>query len=281
MSRLEKALERAKQARDKGEENRKGIATSLPESGGRAGLSKYLDPEYTQTRIENVDESALSSLGVLTTSIHPAIVEQYNLLRVKVVEALSRDGYNSLMVASPKQGEGKTFTAVNLAISLTRERTRTVLLIDTDMRLPSVHSYFGLPQGPGLYEYLDRGMPLSELLVNPGIPRLTLLPAGKAEQYPSDFLNAPAMHSFVREVKERYPDRYIIFDSPPLLAFSDGLYLSRFADAVIMVVRCQETKEEDLKRALELLHDHHIIGTVLNRVPRELSEWRDYKKYYQ
>jgi non-specific protein-tyrosine kinase len=85
----------------------------------------------------------------------------------------------------------------------------------------------------------------------------------------------------VREVKERYPDRYIIFDSPPLLGFSDALYLSRFADGVIIVVRSQVTKEEDLKRSLELLHDRHILGTVLNGVRSEFTEWRGYEKYYQ
>ncbi len=144
-----------------------------------------------------------------------------------------------------------------------------------------MHSYFGLSQEPGLYEHLTKGIPLSELLINPGTPRLTLLPAGKAEQYPSDFLNAPAMHSFVREIKERYSDRYIIFDSPPILGFSDALYLSRFSDGVIIVVRSQETKEEDLKRSLELLQGRPILGTVLNGVRSEFAEWRGYEKYYQ
>jgi protein-tyrosine kinase len=268
MSRLEKALERAKQDRDD-----KGA--SVVET-----RQKLADLGYTQTRVEKASEAVLRKSGVLTPSIPPAIIEQYNLLRVRVLEALSKDGYNSILVASPGQGEGKTFTAVNLAVSIAREKTRTVLLIDTDLRRPAVHSYFGLSQEPGLYEHLTRGVPLSELLINPGTPRLTLLPAGKPEQYPSDFLNAPAMHSFVREVKERYSDRYIIFDSPPLLGFSDALYLSRFADGVIIVVRSQETKEEDLKRSLELVRDHPILGTVLNGVRSEFAEWRGYEKYY-
>ena len=269
MSRLEKALKRAKQDRDD-----KGA--SVVET-----RQKLTDLEYTQTRVEKTSEAVLRKSGVLTSFIPPSIIEQYNLLRVRVLEALSKNGYNSILVASPGQGEGKTFTAVNLAVSIAREKTHTVLLIDTDLRRPSVHNYFGLSQEPGLYEHLTQGVPLSELLINPGTPRLTLLPAGKAEQYPSDFLNAPAMNSFVREVKERYSDRYIIFDSPPLLGFSDALYLSRFADGVIIVVRSQKTKEEDLKRSIELLHDRPIMGTVLNGVRSELAEWRGYEKYYQ
>ncbi|MEA3386552.1 MAG: polysaccharide biosynthesis tyrosine autokinase [Thermodesulfobacteriota bacterium] len=269
MSRLEKALKRAKQDRDD-----KGA--SVVET-----RQKLTDLEHTQTRVEQASEAVLRKNGVMTPSIPPVIIEQYNVLRVRVLEALSRDGYKSLLVTSPGQGEGKTFTAVNLAVSLAREKTRTVLLIDTDLRRPAVHKYFGLSQGPGLYEHLTTGVPLSELLINPGTPRLTLLLAGKSEQYPSDFLNTPAMHSFVRKVKERYPDRYIIFDSPPLLGFSDALYLSRFADGVIIVVRSQDTKEADLKRSLEFLQDRHILGTVLNGVSSEFAEWRGYEKYYQ
>ena len=268
MSRLEKALKRAEQDRDD-----KGV-------GVVETRQELTELEYTQTRVEKVDDVVLKESGILTSSTSPAVIEQYNLLRVRVLDALSKNGHNCMLVASPGQGEGKTFTAVNLAVSLVREKTRTVLLIDTDLRHPSIASYFGLSEGPGLYEHLTKGVPLSELLINPGMSGLTMLPAGKSEQYPSDFLNAPAMHSFVREVKNRYSNRYIIFDSPPLLGFSDALYLSHFADGVIIVVRSQETKEEDLKRSLELLHDCPILGIVLNRVHSEFAEWKGYEQYY-
>jgi non-specific protein-tyrosine kinase len=180
MSKLEKAMERAKQARGTVASP---ASTPIPSpvKGRRSGP---IDPVYTQTRVYPFDEALLEKHGVLTP-----------------LEAMTSNGYNSILVASPEPEEGKTLTAVNLAISIARESNRTVLLIDTDMRQPSVHRYFGLPEGPGLYEHITKGTPLSELLMNPGLPRLTVLPAGIATDYPADLLGDPAMQEFVSDVK--------------------------------------------------------------------------------
>ncbi len=95
-----------------------------------------------------------------------------------------------------------------------------------------------------------------------------MLPAGMPTDYPADLLGGPAMQEFVDDVKGRYLGRYIIFDSPPLLAYADGLYLARHADAVLMVARSGSTKEDNLRQALESLGDRPLLGTVLNRVPK-------------
>jgi len=219
--------------------------------------------------------------GLLSPYCHPVIMEQFNLVKSKLIDRMNPDGYRSLLVASPKQDDGKTLTAVNLAISLTRDKTRTVMLIDTDFRRPSVTGYFGIEDGRGLYDHLSESVPLSELLINPGIPRLTILPAGTIKDHPADFLSGPAMHSFVTEVKKRYTDRFIIFDSPPLLAFSDGFELSSYVDGVLMVIRSQKTTSEDLKHALEILKGRRIFGTILNRVSKNGLPIKDYKKYYK
>jgi protein-tyrosine kinase len=276
MSKLEKAMERAKQAR--GMATSPASAATPSPAGGRR--SEPIDPVYTQTRVCPTDEALLEKQGVLTPAFNSIIVEQYNLLRARVLEAMTNNGYNSVLVASPELEEGKTLTAVNLAVSIARESNRTVLLIDTDMRQPSVHRYFGLPEGPGLYEHITKGTPLSELLINPGLPRLTVLPAGMPTDYPADFLDGPVMHEFVSDVKGRYPGRYIIFDSPPLLAYADGLYLARYADAVVMVVRSGSTKEDNLRQALESLGDRPLLGTVLNRVPKGQGPAYSYYSYH-
>ncbi|PXF57307.1 MAG: exopolysaccharide biosynthesis protein [Deltaproteobacteria bacterium] len=266
MSKLEKAMERAKQAR--GIETSPAGAATIPTPVNKGRRLEPIDPVYTQTRVYPFDKALLEKHGVLTTAFNPIIVEQYNLLRARVMEAMTSNGYNSILVTSPEPEEGKTLTAVNLAISIARESNRTVLLIDTDMRQTSVHRYLGLPGGTGLYEYITKGTPLSELLINPGLPRLTVLPAGMPADYPADLLSGPAMQEFVRDVKGRYPDRYIIFDSPPILAYADGLYLARYADTVLMVARSGSTKEDNLRQALESLGDRPLLGTVLNRVPK-------------
>ncbi len=271
-------MERAKQARGT-VASPASTPIQSPVKGRRSGP---IDPVYTQTRVYPTDDALLEKHGVLTPAFNSIIVEQYNLLRARVMEAMTRNGYNSILVASPEPEEGKTLTAVNLAISIARESNRTVLLIDTDMRQPSVHRYFGLPEGTGLYEHITKGTPLSELLINPGLPRLTVLPAGMPTDYPADLLGGPAMQELVSDVKRRYQGRYIIFDSPPLLAYADGLYLARYADAVLMVARSGSTKEDNLRQALESLGDRPLLGTVLNRVPKgQGPAYSYYSKRYE
>ena len=278
MSRLEKALNRAKQARQEGK------IGPIPdhqeaETVSQAGKDKIINPVYTHTKVCQTDPSQLEKRGVITTDFHPAIVEEYNLLRAKLEAIMVKNGFKSMLIASPGPEEGKTLTAVNLAISLSRETSRTVLLVDADMRNPAINEYLGISKGPGLFEHLTKGIPLKDLLINPGLPRLTVLPAGTPSDYPADLLASPAMKRLVADIKDRYPERTIIFDSPPLTAFSDGLYLARYADAVLMVVRSGVTKENDLLHALENLSDRPLLGTVLNRVKKNQCAAYSYGKY--
>ncbi len=284
MSKLEKALEMAQQAHDDNAER----PEKKPEAPSAAAQKEkqaphrqrgHIEPVYTETRVAHADKGTLEKHGILTTEFHPAIVEQYNLLRVKVETAMDERKARSLMICSPGPREGKTVTAVNLAISIARETSRTVLLVDADMRKPAINRYMGLKDTPGLYEHLTKGVPLNELLINPGIPRLTILTAGVPGDYPADLLGGPAMQDFVSDIKSRYPERLIIFDSPPLNLFSDGLYLARYADAAIMVVRSCTTKEEEITQAMEETVDTFIIGTVLNRVPKQYCQSYDYQGY--
>ncbi len=294
MSKLEKALEMAQQAREESpaanetepsKETHTATAAASDATPAEANaeipkrMTGHIEPVYTQTRVTPADKAVLEKHGILTTDCPDLMVEQYNLLRVKIETAMGEKNARSLMICSPGPREGKTVTAVNLAISIARETSRTVLLVDADMRKPAIHRYLGIEQGPGLYEHLTKGIPLSNLLINPGIPRLTILTAGKPSDYPADLLGGPGMEEFVADIKHRYPERLIIFDSPPLNLFSDGLYLARYADVALMVVRSCSTKEEELTRAMEEIQDTNLIGIALNRVPSRYCPSYDYKGY--
>ena len=285
MSKLEKALEMAQQARDDSSAHpeKQAEAKASPQveesPAGEGKQRGHIEPVYTQTKVAPADQTTLKKHGILTAEFHPTIVEQYNLLRVKIETVMEERKAKSLMICSPGPREGKTVTAVNLAISIARETSRTVLLVDADMRKPAINRYLGLKDTPGLYEHLTKGVPLNELLINPGISRLTILTAGVPGDYPADLLGGPAMQDLVADIKDRYPERLIIFDSPPLNLFSDGLYLARYADAALMVVRSCATKEDELNRALEETGDTFMIGTVLNRVPQQYCPAYDYEGY--
>jgi protein-tyrosine kinase len=171
-----------------------------------------------------------------------------------------------LGVTSPGHGEGKTLTAVNLAASLAMETTQTVLLVDANLRNPSIHEVFGLEGCMGLADYLLDNQPVEDLLVHPGIGRFVVLPGGRAISNSSEILTSPKMLALVEEFKHRYPSRIIIFDLPPLLHSADVLAFSPYTDALLLVVEEGKTTAEELQRALSLVKNSRpVLGTVLNK----------------
>ena len=255
MSHIEKALEKARKER----------AGSKEEAVKGIQMPQVVNPVYTETRSLSVDEATLAQKRVVTLGTNPAIFEQYNILKTQVLQRTRENHLNTIMMTSVGPGEGKTLTAVNLAVSLARELTHTVLLVDADLRVPSVHSYFGIPAEPGLSDYLFHDHPLPNLLVNPGIAKLTILPAGGAASQSVEYLGSPRMRTLVQEMKERYPDRYIIFDCPPLLTHADPLIFGDYIDGIILVVEAGKAPEADIRKAMELLSGRLVLGTVLNK----------------
>ncbi len=222
---------------------------------------------YTATRVMPVDIAALTYNRVLTGEVTPAIAENYKLLRTQILQKTRAAKRNVLMFVSPLPGDGKTLTAINLAISLSQDVAPTVLLVDLDLRAPSVHRYFGLPGDRGLVDYLENGVDLAELLIHPqGFDKLVILPAGRPTPWAAEFIRSPRMQALVQELKERYPDRYVLFDLPPLLSYADALAFAPLSDGIIMVVKARQTSREDLMRCQEMLRDFPILGYVLNEV---------------
>jgi exopolysaccharide/PEP-CTERM locus tyrosine autokinase len=193
-------------------------------------------------------------------------VDAYKILRTQVLHRLRENNWNVLGITSPGHGEGKTLTAVNLAVSLAMETSQTVLLVDADLRSPSIHEVFGLEDCPGLADYLLDDQPVEDLLVHPGIGSFVLLPAGRAISNSTEILTSPKMLALVEEFKNRYPARIVIFDLPPLLHTADVLAFSPYTDALLFVVEEGKTTAEQLQRALLLVKNSRpVLGTVLNK----------------
>ncbi|MCG8012053.1 MAG: CpsD/CapB family tyrosine-protein kinase, partial [Candidatus Thiodiazotropha weberae] len=165
----------------------------------------------------------------------------------------------------------KTLTAINLAISMAREVNHSVLLVDMDLRRPSVQDYFVDERLPGISEYLQNEKDLNEILFNPGLDRMVVLPGNKSIENSSEMLSSPKMVDLVTELKKRYPNRIVIFDLPPLLSCDDVIAFSPYIDALMLVVSEGETLKKDLVRSYELLSTRNIIGTVLNKSNEECS----------
>lgn len=222
-----------------------------------------------KTPTAGVDPAVLRENRILAGMTPGAALDAYRLLRTRVLQAMAVRQANLLAVTSPGPGAGKSLTAVNLAVSIAMDVGRTVLLVDADLRRPRLHSYFGLHTPEcGLAEYLNGNVPLESCLVRPGSGRLTLLPAGTPQHASSELLASPRMQRFVQEVKQRYAERTIIVDLPPLLPFDDALAFLPLADAALLVVEDGRTRRDELHRCAELLAGSCLLGTVLNKVRR-------------
>lgn len=230
--------------------------------GGTAGGSSFA---YTQTRVLDIRPEVFRKNRLIHPHDAGPAMSAYRQLRTQVLLAMRRSGWTSLGITSPGMAEGKTLTAINLAISLAMDVNHTVMLADLDLRRPGVHRAFGLEERPGLSDYLISNADLRGLLFNPGIPRLVVLPAGQPLPNSSEMLSSPRMNQLVEEVKTRYPARIVLFDLPPLLAADDVLAFSPQLDAVLLVAEEGRTRKKELEAAAEMLHGVPVIGPVLNK----------------
>ena len=183
------------------------------------------------------------------------------------MQRMEEHQWSSLAVTSVGEDEGKTTTAINLGISIAKEIEYTVLLVDTNLRKPELHKYFGITPELGLSDYLQSDIDLADILIKPGdIDHFIILPGGSPVINSTELLGSPKMCSLAEELKARYPKRIIIFDLPPVLNTADTLSFVPCVDCALIVVEDDTTKETELKQTIEVLSVTNIIGTVLNKV---------------
>lgn len=276
MSKLKKALEKAKESREREQpiinDKREYPQTKFRVSDFQRECRPEINVKYSETKIKKIDDRVLKKGKVISLFHDLEKVDQIKTLRTQILNKLKELKGNSLLITSANPYEGKTFTAINLGVSIAQELDRTVLLIDCDLKNHSNHhkkfgkDFFGTPMDEGLSHYLLGQAELQDLLLNPGIERLVILPAGAALPNSAEMLSSPRMEILVNEVKCRYPDdRIVIFDSSSLLTSADPLVLTRFVDGILLVVEEEKTTEEDLRKVMELLKDKPLIGTVINK----------------
>ncbi len=226
---------------------------------------------YTNTRCVTLQPGVLEKNLVVTGDGRDPVTSAYKMLRTQVLQRMSANDWNVLAITSPGSQEGKTLTALNLAIGIAREVNHTVLLVELDLRDPSLHRFLGCQPEQGITDYLLRDVPLSDIMFNPGIDRLVIIPAGPPTAFSSELLSSPRMVELVHELKERYPSRLVLFDVPPLLTADDGLAFLPFVDAALLVVVEGETTIEDVELAKEMLSSTPLLGAVLNRASSQIK----------
>lgn len=237
--------------------------TARPTS--RRGSVSPADIEYTRTRSETLEEKVLLKNRVVAGFRHDERAEVYRQLRSQIVPKMKANGWRTLAITSPNENAGKTLTAVNLAISISQEVNQTVLLVDLDLRSPSVHETLGVDTGKGIADCIIHGEPIENVLLNPQFKRLVVLPGRALGEYSSELLTSPNMQAIMDEIVGRYESRIIVFDLPPLLRNDDALVFTPKVDATLMVVEDGRTSASEIKRSLHLLENSNLIGTILNK----------------
>ena len=271
MSRIEKAIEKATQLRQDAPADRSPVkVTPLPAATPPVQLSTGPFPPVQALLPDN-------PCLVINRDPGEGVAEEYRKLKSVVFE-LTRQGAfdNTLLVTSDLPDAGKSLTALNLALTLANEYDHTVLLVDTDLRKPSVHKYLGIAPEKGLLQCLTEDYPLEKALIRTGIGKLVVLPAGGVAADPAELLSSNRMRDLIAELKARYPDRYVIFDTTPVLPFAEASVLATLVDGILFVVRERQTRSAHLQEALGMLKSSNLLGIVYNDadVSHKMSHYR-------
>lgn len=234
------------------------------ERAEHAQHAQHAQADRTTTRVLPTALARLQRHPGVVRADRSALAETFKMLRSQLLQRLRADGQSVLAVTSPRALAGKSLTAVNLALTLAAEIDSTVLLVDADLSGQGLQALFGLDGEAGLSEHLSQGRAIQDVLVNPGLPRLVLLPAGAGSTLQSaELLGTRGAQNLVHELKHRYPDRFVIVDLPPLLDTADALAFLPLADTTLLVVEEHGTLIADLEAANDLLAPFNLVGAVI------------------
>ena len=232
----------------------------------------------------DINFAKLKARGFVTPDAGSSqIAEEFRVIKRPIIRnAVGRGAVkhgNLVMVTSALPSEGKTFTSLNLALSIATEIDSTVLLVDGDVAHPSIPEIIGAPHGPGLLDLLTRDdLDFADALVKTNIEKLSLLPAGTRHRRSTELLASEQMASLLREIASRYRDRIIIFDSPPLLATTEARVLATNMGQIVMVVAADATSQHAVTQALATIEGCEIVLMVLNKASR--TDVGTYYGYY-
>jgi protein-tyrosine kinase len=269
MERIKEAIEKAKT-----QQVISSVASQAPADRGAltppvliAGKPPVTDAGicYQRTPVVRLDADRLEKQRIVAhQKSHPASWA-FDLLRTQVLQKMDENGWRTLAVTSPTPGSGKTVVAINLAIAIAQHTNRSALLVDLDLRRPQVAVSLGLPAEVSLNQVLIGNVGIEDAMVNPGIPRLVVLPTRQAISASAEMLASGKVANLLGELRERYEDRIVVVDLPPVLAADDVLAVVPQIDCVLMVVGNGTSTRKEIEESMRRLSNVQLIGVVLNK----------------
>jgi Mrp family chromosome partitioning ATPase len=269
MERIKRALERARLERSQVASGGQGLPEAEPQG---ASAPSTATATTVPPRELTIEPAVLKENRLLMPGMIGDAAAGFRLLRTRVIQQMRARNWNTLAVVSATPDEGKTFTAINLAIAISATRDSSALLVDLDLRFPRIYRRFGFVPNVGIEDCLRGEATVAEALVAPlGYPGLLLLPARGPVDHSSELIGGASARKVFTELKERYSNRIVVYDLPPVLASDDAVTFAPHVDAALLVVGDGRVQRPDLLRSIELLRGVPILGTVLNGSRTERS----------
>ena len=227
-----------------------------------------------------LDRGRLASFGIsIPSSARSRTVEEFRLVKRNLMAGWSqgdligdRQSGRLIMVTSARPGEGKTFSALNLALAFASERDVKALLVDVDTQHPGLPKILGIPADNGIVDVLTGTLELSEVLIQTNIPNLMILPAGRGGPHVPELLSSRGMNVLLEELTNRLGDRFIIIDTPPCMASSDAAALAPLVGQIVFIVEAHSTQQAEIEAALTMLGACPRISLLLNKSDTLASE---------
>jgi len=239
-------------------------------------VSRLADARFggRNAEVVEIDLAALGARGYLTPDApHTLLAEEYRIIKRPLLRAAftagrhGSNGNNVALITSARPSEGKTFTTINLGVSIAGEEDCHVLLVDGDVRQRGLSHAFGLADRRGLTEVIgDASLTLADVILRTNIPNLSVIPAGAAVRSPTELLAGQRARDLFAEMTQRYGDRFVILDSPPVLASSEPGVLASYAGQIVMIALSGETPKQAIADSVGLLDSNLPINFILNKV---------------
>lgn len=281
MSTIEKALARFEKS--KNSDSKKRSETENLKDKNSSSLNKRSSKKTCSLRNESLENGKYLIKG----QIGNRLAEEYREIKRPILlnafgkKASDIENSNLVMITSSLPGEGKSFNAINLALSIANERNTTVLLIDSDVINPTLTKLLLLENKPGLIDILENpSIDLSSVIFKTDIPTLSVIPAGHIHEHSTELLASDQMQKITTELSNRYSDRIIIFDAPPFLLTSEAKVIAGYMGQILLVVEAGKTSQKAIKESTEKFNKNNVIGIILNKSSRQKKYYGGYGGYH-
>jgi capsular exopolysaccharide synthesis family protein len=228
---------------------------------------------YKSENVVHLDAAHLESNRIVAQDKLNPMSWVFDSLRTQILLKMEEHNWRTMAILSPTPASGKTLISINLAISIAQQQQKTVMLVDFDLRKPRIAKYLGLKREKSINEFLSGKAALSDIIVNPGIPRLTIIPTNSPVSKSAEMLSSNAIQELIIELKERYDSRIVIFDLPPILNADDAMVLLPQVDCVLLVLADGQHTEPEITETMRLLGKSNILGVVVNKSEVELRSY--------